>query len=133
MAKITLNMGEVSALNRELSEVVRLKIEIPIKFWLHDLRKKIEDDAKTIDNMQVELMREHGKVRENPDGSISAKFPEEGSYKKFTEEFEKLTAQEKEYEYKRFKLSSFKGIEALSDLDVFFKLHKNDLTMDDEE
>lgn len=133
MAKVTLNMGEVSALNKELGELLRSKIEVTIKFWLHDLKKKIADDAKTTDTMQVELMREYGDVRDNVDGSVSARFPDKEKYKVFTEELEKVLAQEKEYEYKRFKLSSFKGIEALTDLEVFFKLATNDLPIDDDE
>ena len=105
-------------MNEEVDGLIREKLPVYIKFWLHKLKKHLTPNVDASTASQKELFDKYG-YQEN--GLFKIKTDTEG-YKIYTSETEKMMKQEVEIEYNPFKLSSIENIETSVPLDVFFKL-----------
>lgn len=134
METIKLKLSEILSLKSEIygvqntstGEVVTkglLKQELPyyVKYWLHNLGNVVTEQDTLINKLREELIQKYGETDAN--GSISVAFSiedgfdvaEDGTQKpkyivnpkfiEFQSEFEKVLNEEKEIEYKPFKLS----------------------------
>jgi len=150
MEKVTLKLYEFYNLDAELNGVVNQqngevvskgllaeKIKLTTKYWLTDLAKKIADEKKAVEALKEELIKKHGEADEN--GSISIPMyinivsNEEGEvvakdinpkYVDFQNDFNSLLQEDKEVEYKPFKLDEFDNVETEGVYNTFFKLVK---------
>lgn len=95
MNKTTLTLGEIYALEAELSGFVNQQtgeksvkgllaqsISLLQKYWLTDLAEDLAKHKKNVDNLRNELIQKHGEATENGGMSISVsvdKLDEEGN------------------------------------------------------
>ncbi len=113
-----LTLAEVLRLNEELDGLVKEKLPVFVKFWVHKLRKSIQSDVEATQVAQKDLFDKYG-YEEN--GMLKIKTEGEG-YKIYVSETEKMMKQEIEVSYNPFKLSSIENIDTNVALDVFFRL-----------
>lgn len=152
MEKVTLKLQEFYSLESELNGVVNNqtgevvakgllseKIKLTTKYWLHDLSKKVSTEKESVEKLKEELIKKYG---EEKDGAISIplyineQIDEETkeivsreinpSFIKFQEDFNTLLQEERELEFKEFKLEEFENVETESNYNTFFKLVKVD-------
>jgi hypothetical protein len=142
MKKINLKLVDVYGLEAELNglksekgdELVKgllnEKLSIKTKFWLSDLSKKVVDVKAIADKLREELIRKYGEADESGSVKIDMMVKEGDSenlvtnpnYIKFQEEFNSVLGEEREIEYKPFKIDDFSNVETNSNYNVFFKL-----------
>jgi hypothetical protein len=150
MEKVTLKLQEFYSLESELNGVVNNqtgevvakgllseKIKLTTKYWLHDLSKKVSTEKESVEKLKEELIKKYG---EEKNGAISIplyineQIDEETkeivsreinpSFIKFQEDFNTLLQEERELEFKEFKLGEFENVETESNYNTFFKLVK---------
>ena len=150
MEKVTLKLHEFYALEAELNGVVNNqtgevlskgllseKIKLSTKYWLTELGKKVSAEKEAVEKLKEELIKKHG--TEDEKGGISIPMyinivtNEEGEvtgrdinpkFVEFQNEFNALLQEEKEVEYKEFKLAEFDSVESEGVYVTFFKLVK---------
>jgi hypothetical protein len=152
MEKITLKLSEFYALEAELNGVTNQqtgevlakgllseKIKLTTKYWLHDLNKKVATEKESVEKLKEELIKKYGK-EENGAVSIPIYINEvidedtkevvsrevNPDFIKFQNDFNALLSEERELEYKGFKLEEFDGVETDGVYNTFFKLIKVD-------
>ena len=150
MEKVTLKLHEFYALEAELNGVINNqtgevlskgllseKIKLSTKYWLTELGKKVSAEKEAVEKLKEELIKKHG--AEDDKGGIAIPMyinivtNEEGEvtsrdinpkFVEFQNEFNALLQEEKEVEYKEFKLSDFDSVESEGVYMTFFKLVK---------
>ena len=148
MEKVTLKLHEFYALDAELNGVMNQqtgeviakgllaeKIKLTTKYWLTDLAKKAATEKEVVEKLKEDLIKKHGE--EDEKGSIGIPMyinivtNEEGEttsreinpkFVEFHNAFNTLLQEEKELEYKAFKLEEFDNVETDGNYNVFFKL-----------
>ncbi len=152
MEKITLKLSEFYQLEVELNglsnqstgEVISKgllseKIKLTTKYWLHDLNKKVAAEKESVEKLKEELIKKYGK-EENGAISIPLYINEvideetkevvsrelNPDFVKFQNDFNALLSEERELEYRTFKLEEFDGVETEGVYNTFFKLVKVD-------
>jgi len=150
MEKITLKLSEFYQLEAELNgltnqqtgEVISKgllseKIKLTTKYWLHDLNKKVAAEKESVEKLKEELIKKYGK-EENGAISIPLYINEvideetkevvsrelNPDFVKFQNDFNALLSEERELEYRSFKLEEFEGVETEGVYNTFFKLVK---------
>lgn len=148
MNKIKLKLHEYYTLEAELNGVVNQrtgevvlrgllseKIKLATKYWVNDLAKKVLAEKVEIEKLKEELIKKHGEQDEsggvsipvyinivkNEEGEITSK-EINPKYVEFENNFNALLQEEKEIEYKPFKLEEFDSVESESVYNTFFKL-----------
>ena len=148
MNKIKLKLHEYYALEAELNGVVNQrtgdivlkgllseKINLATKYWVNDLAKKILAEKVEIEKLKEELIKKHGEQDESGGVSIPvyiniAKNEADEivskeinpKYVEFENDFNALLQEEREVEYKPFKLEEFYSVESENVYNTFFKL-----------
>jgi hypothetical protein len=151
MEKVTLKLHEFYALEAELNGVTNQqtgeqlskgllseKIKLTTKYWLHDLNKKVAAEKESVEKLKEELIKKYGTASE--DGTISIpmfinEVVDEDTkevvsreinpdFVKFQNDFNSLLNEERELEYKEFKLEDFENVETDGVYNTFFKLIK---------
>ena len=152
MEKITLKLSEFYQLEAELNGVTNQqtgevlskgllseKIKLTTKYWLHDLNKKVAAEKESVEKLKEELIKKYGK-EENGAISIPLYINEvideetkevvsreiNPDFIKFQEDFNALLQEERELEFKEFKLEEFENVETEGNYNTFFKLIKVD-------
>jgi hypothetical protein len=148
MNKVTLKLHEFYNLDAELNGVVNQqngeviskgllaeKIKLTTKYWLTDLAKKVAAEKQAIEALKEDLIKKHGEADDN--GAISIPMyinivtNEEGEivsrevnpkFVDFQNDFNALLQEDKELEYKAFKLDEFENVESDGVYTTFFKL-----------
>ena len=150
MEKVTLKLSEFYQLEAELNGVVTQstgeqlskgllseKIKLTTKYWLHDLNKKVAAEKESVEKLKEELIKKYGK-EENGAISIPLYINEvvdedtkevvsrevNPDFIKFQNDFNALLSEERELEYKGFKLEEFENVETDGVYNTFFKLIK---------
>lgn len=148
MNKIKLKLHEYYALEAELNGVVNQrtgdivlkgllseKINLATKYWVNDLAKKILAEKVEIEKLKEELIKKHGEqdelggvsipvyiniVKNEADEIVSKEI--NPKYVEFENDFNALLQEEREVEYKPFKLEEFYSVESENVYNTFFKL-----------
>ena len=148
MNKVTLKLHEFYNLDAELNGVVNQqtgeviskgllaeKIKLTTKYWLTDLAKKVAAEKQAVEALKEDLIKKHGETDEN--GAVSIPMyinivtNEEGEivsrevnpkFVDFQNDFNALLQEDKELEYKPFKLDEFENVESDGVYTTFFKL-----------
>ena len=150
MEKVTLKLHEFYALEAELNGVVNNqtgevlskgllseKIKLSTKYWLTELGKKVSAEKEAVEKLKEELIKKHGTEDEkggiaipmyinivtNEEGEVTSR-EVNPKFVEFQNEFNALLQEEKEVEYKEFKLSDFDSVESEGVYMTFFKLVK---------
>ena len=153
MEKVTLKLHEFYALEAELNGVTNRqtgeilakgllneKIKLTTKYWLHDLSKKVSAEKESVEKLKEELIKKYGTT--DTDGNVSIPMyineviDEETKeivsrdvnpdFVKFQKDFNGLLEEDRELEYKGFKLEEFDSVETDGNYNIFFKLIKVD-------
>ena len=153
MEKVTLKLHEFYALEAELNGVTNRqtgeilakgllneKIKLTTKYWLHDLSKKVSAEKESVEKLKEELIKKYGTT--DTDGNVSIPMyineviDEETKeiisrdvnpdFVKFQKDFNGLLEEDRELEYKGFKLEEFDNVETDGNYNIFFKLIKVD-------
>ena len=150
MEKVTLKLHEFYALDAELNGVMNQqtgevvakgllseKIKLTTKYWLTDLAKKASAEKEAVEKLKEELIKKHGEEDEKGGVSIpmyiNVVTNEQGEitnreinpkFVEFQNAFNILLQEEKELEYKSFKLEEFENVESDGVYNTFFKLVK---------
>jgi len=152
MEKISLKLSEFYQLEAELNGAVNQqtgeklsngllseKVKLTTKYWLSDLSKKVAAEKEAIEKVKNELIQKHGEA--DAQGNVSIPFyaneqvDEEGNvisrevnpkFVEFQNEFNSLLNEDRELEYKGFKLEELENVESDDVYPVFFKLIKVD-------
>jgi len=152
MEKITLKLSEFYQLEAELNGLTNQqtgaviskgllseKIKLTTKYWLHDLSKKVATEKESVEKLKEELIKKYGR-EENGAISIPLYINEvidedtkevtsrelNPDFVKFQNDFNALLQEERELEYRVFKLEEFEGVETEGVYNTFFKLVKVD-------
>lgn len=150
MEKVTLKLHEFYALEAELNGVVNNqtgeviakgllseKIKLSTKYWLTELGKKVAAEKDAVEKLKEELIKKHGteddkggiaipmyiNIVTNEEGEVTSR-DVNPKFVEFQNEFNALLQEEKELEYKEFKLSDFESVESEGVYITFFKLVK---------
>jgi len=150
MEKITLKLSEFYQLEAELNGLTNQqtgaviskgllseKIKLTTKYWLHDLSKKVATEKESVEKLKEELIKKYGR-EENGAISIPLYINEvidedtkevtsrelNPDFVKFQNDFNALLQEERELEYRVFKLEEFEGVETEGVYNTFFKLVK---------
>ena len=150
MEKVTLKLHEFYALEAELNGVVNNqtgevlskgllseKIKLSTKYWLTELGKKVSAEKEAVEKLKEELIKKHGTEDEkggiaipmyinvitNEEGEVTSR-EVNPKFVEFQNEFNALLQEEKEVEYKEFKLTEFDSVESEGVYVTFFKLVK---------
>ena len=150
MEKVTLKLSEFYQLEAELNGVVNQstgeqlakgllseKIKLTTKYWLHDLNKKVAAEKESVEKLKEELIKKYGKeengaisiplyINEVVDDETKEVVSREVNpdFIKFQNDFNALLSEERELEYKGFKLEEFENVETDGVYNTFFKLIK---------
>ena len=153
MEKVTLKLHEFYALEAELNGVTNRqtgeilakgllneKIKLTTKYWLHDLSKKVSAEKESVEKLKEELIKKYGTT--DTDGNVSIPMyineviDEETKeivsrdvnpdFVKFQNDFNGLLEEDRELEYKGFKLEEFDSVETDGNYNTIFKLIKVD-------
>jgi hypothetical protein len=148
MEKVTLKLHEFYSLAAELNGVMNNqtgevfskgllaeKIKLSTKYWLTELGKKVTAEKEAVEKLKEDLIKKYGTEDENSNVSIPMYInivtDESGEvtsrdinpqFVEFQNEFNALLQEEKEIEYKEFKLSDFDNVESDGVYTTFFKL-----------
>jgi hypothetical protein len=141
MNKIKLKLHECYALEAELNGVVNQETgqviiaslisqtkKLTTKYWLNDLAKKVAVEKESVESLKQELIKKYGESDEQ--GSVFIPMyinivkDEEGNIvsRDANPNFNDLLNEEREVEYKGFKLEEFEDVEAEGVYSTFFKL-----------
>ena len=135
MEKVTLKLSEFYQLEAELNGVsnqqtgevlakglLSEKIKLTTKYWLHDLNKKVAAEKESVEKLKEELIKKYGKEDEEGRISIPLYINEvidedtkevvsrevNPDFVKFQNDFNALLSEDRDLEYKSFKLEDFK-------------------------
>ena len=148
MAKITLKLYEFYNLEAELNGVTNQqtgeksskgllaeKLKLTTKYWLTELTKKALVEKESCEAIKQSLIKKHGTVDEEGSASIPMYInivkDENGNvtsaennpqFVEFQTEFNALLSEEKDLEYKEFKLEDFEDVKTEGAYPTFFKL-----------
>ena len=148
MAKITLKLYEFYNLEAELNGVVNQqtgekthkglvaeKLKLTTKYWLTELAKKAASEKESCEAIKQDLIKKHGEPDEQGNTSIPMYInivkDDNGNitsgennpkFIEFQNEFNALLSEDKEIEYKEFKLEDFEDVETYGAYTTFFKL-----------
>jgi hypothetical protein len=148
MAKITLKLYEFYNLEAELNGVTNQqtaekiskgllaeKLKLTTKYWLTELVKKVLVEKESCEAIKQSLIKKHGTPDEDGNVSISMYTnvikDENGTitsaennpqFVEFQTEFNTLLSEDKELEYKEFKLEDFEDVITEGAYPTFFKL-----------
>ena len=148
MNKIKLKLHEYYTLEAELNGVVNQrtgdvvlkgllseKINLATKYWVNDLAKKVLAEKVEIEKLKEELIKKYGEqdetggvsipvyiniVKNEADEIVSKEI--NPKYVEFENDFNALLQEEREVEYKPFKLEEFYSVESENVYNTFFKL-----------
>jgi hypothetical protein len=148
MNKIKLKLHEFYSLEAELNGVINQETgqviiaslisqtkKLTTKYWLNDLAKKVAVEKEAVESLKQELIKKHGEADE--EGSVFIPMyinivkDEEGNtvsrdanpkFIEFQNDFNALLNEEREVEYKGFKLEEFENVEGEGIYSTFFKL-----------
>ena len=148
MAKITLKLYEFYNLEAELNGVTNQqtgentskgllteKLKLTTKYWLTELAKKVLVEKESCEAIKQSLIKKHGTADE--DGNVSIQMyinvvkdendnitsaENNPQFVKFQTEFNDLLSEDKELEYKEFKLEDFEDVITEGVYQTFFKL-----------
>lgn len=153
MEKVTLKLQEFYSLESELNGVVNNqtgevvakgllseKIKLTTKYWLHDLSKKVSTEKESVEKLKEELIKKYGTTDTDGNVSIPMYINEviddetkeivsrdvNPDFVKFQNDFNGLLEEDRELEYKGFKLEEFDIVETDGNYNIFFKLIKVD-------
>lgn len=148
MEKVTLKLQEFYQLSSELNGFVNQqtgetvskgllaeRVKLTTKYWLADLAKKITAEKESIDKLREELIKKYG-VEENGSVNIPVYINEviddetkevvsrevNPDFISFQNDFNSLLQEERELEYRPFKLEEFENVETDGVYTTFFKL-----------
>jgi N-methylhydantoinase B/oxoprolinase/acetone carboxylase alpha subunit len=151
MEKVTLKLHEFYVLEAELNGVTNRqtgevlakgllneKIKLTTKYWLHDLTKKVAAEKESVEKLKEELIKKYGTADEEGNISIPMYINEviddetkeivsrdiNPDFVKFQNDFNGLLEEDRELEYKGFKLEEFDNVETDGNYSTFFKLIK---------
>jgi hypothetical protein len=145
MKKISLKLHEFYQLEAELNGVTNTKtgeviakgllnekIKLTTKYWLSDLVKKVVAEKESIEKLKEELIKKYGTTDDQGNVGIQMyikdSFNEDNTpttnpdFTKFQNDFNSLLSEDRDLEYKGFKLEEFDNVETDSNYIVFFKL-----------
>ena len=153
MEKVTLKLHEFYALEAELNGVTNRqtgeilakgllneKIKLTTKYWLHDLSKKVSAEKESVEKLKEELIKKYGTTDTEGNVSIPMYINEvideetkeivsrdvNPDFVKFQKDFNGLLEEDRELEYKGFKLEEFDSVETDGNYNTIFKLIKVD-------
>jgi N-methylhydantoinase B/oxoprolinase/acetone carboxylase alpha subunit len=153
MEKVTLKLHEFYALEAELNGVTNRqtgeilakgllneKIKLTTKYWLHDLTKKVAAEKESVEKLKEELIKKYGTTDTEGNVSIPMYINEvideetkeivsrdvNPDFVKFQNDFNGLLEEDREIEYKGFKLEEFDSVETDGNYNILFKLIKVD-------
>jgi len=153
MEKVTLKLHEFYALEAELNGVVNRqtneilakgllseKIKLTTKYWLNDLVKKVSAEKESIEKLKEDLISKYGTADETGGYNIPMYINEliddktkevisrdiNPDFTAFQNDFNALLNEERDLEYKGFKLEEFDNVETEGAYLTFFKLIKVD-------
>jgi len=140
MKKISLKLHEFYQLEAELNGVTNLKtgevlakgllnekIKLTTKYWLNDLLKKVSAEKESIEKLKEELIKKYGTTDEEGNVSIPMYVKDNVNeanpeFTKFQNDFNLLLSEDRDLEYKSFKLQDFDNVETDNNYNIFFKL-----------
>lgn len=145
METITLKLKDILSLKSEIYGVPNrslglLKQNLPysVKYWLHNLGNKVAVDEAIVIKMRDELILKYGvpnnegKIEVAPsiedgvevdsEGNEKKKFKINPNYIEFYKEYNSILDEDREVEYKPFKLDDLKTMTTNEDYPVFNKL-----------
>jgi hypothetical protein len=140
MKKISLKLHEFYQLEDELNGVTNLKtgevlakgllnekIKLTTKYWLNDLLKKVSAEKESIEKLKEELIKKYGTTDEEGNVSIPMYVKDNVNeanpeFTKFQNDFNLLLSEDRDLEYKSFKLEDFDNVETDNNYNIFFKL-----------
>ena len=148
MAKITLKLYEFYNLEAELNGVTNQqtgektskgllaeKLKLTTKYWLTELAKKALAEKESCETIKQDLIKKHGEpdeqgnilipmyinvVKDENDKIVSGE--NNPKFIEFQNDFNALLSEDKEIEYKEFKLEDFEDVETDDAYTTFFKL-----------
>jgi hypothetical protein len=151
MEKISLKLHEFYQLEAELNGVTNTKtgevlakgllgekIKLTTKYWLSDLVKKVSAEKESVEKLKEELIKKYGTTDEDGNVSIPMYTNEvvdedtkevvsrdvNPDFVKFQNDFNSLLSEDRDLEYKGFKLEEFDNVETDGNYSTFFKLIK---------
>jgi hypothetical protein len=151
MEKISLKLHEFYQLEAELNGVTNTqtgevlakgllgeKIKLTTKYWLSDLVKKVSAEKESVEKLKEELIKKYGTADEDGNVSIPMYTNEvidedtkevvsrdvNPDFVKFQNDFNSLLSEDRDLEYKGFKLEEFDNVETDGNYSTFFKLVK---------
>jgi len=149
MEKISLKLHEFYQLEAELNGVtnnqtgevlakglLNEKIKLTTKYWLSDLVKKVSAEKESVEKLKEELIKKYGTTDEDGNVSIPMYTNEvvdedtkevvsrdvNPDFVKFQNDFNSLLSEDRDLEYKGFKLEEFDNVETDNNYSAFFKL-----------
>jgi hypothetical protein len=149
MEKISLKLHEFYELEAELNGITNTKtgeviakgllgekIKLTTKYWLSDLVKKVSAEKDSVEKLKEELIKKYGTADEDGNVTIPMYINEvidedtkkmvsgdvNPDFIKFQNEFSTLLNEDRDLEYKSFKLEEFDNVETDNNYSVFFKL-----------
>ena len=149
MEKISLKLHEFYQLEAELNGVTNTqtgevlakgllseKIKLTTKYWLSDLVKKVSAEKESVEKLKEELIKKYGTTDEDGNVSIPMYTNEvvdedtkevvsrdvNPDFVKFQNDFNSLLSEDRDLEYKGFKLEEFDNVETDGNYSAFFKL-----------
>jgi hypothetical protein len=149
MNKISLKLHEFYQLEAELNGVTNTKtgeilakgllnekIKLTTKYWLNDLLKKVSAEKESIEKLKEELIKKYGTTDKEGNVGIPMYTNEvvdedtkeivsrevNPDFTKFQNDFNLLLNEDRDLEYKGFKLEDFNNVEADGNYSVLFKL-----------
>jgi len=149
MEKISLKLHEFYQLEAELNGVTNTqtgeilakglldeKIKLTTKYWLSDLVKKVSAEKESVEKLKEELIKKYGTADEDGNISIPMYINEvvdedtkevvsrdvNPDFVKFQNDFNSLLSEDRDLEYKGFKLEEFDNVETDGNYSTFFKL-----------
>jgi len=149
MEKISLKLFEFYNLESELNGVTNQqtgekisagllaeKLKLTTKYWLTELAKKVAAEKTTVETLKEELIKKYGTADEDGNISIPMYINEvvdedtkevvsrdvNPDFVKFQNDFNSLLSEDRDLEYKVFKLEEFDNVETDGNYSAFFKL-----------
>ena len=147
MNKIKLKLHEYYALEAELNGMINQETgqviitslisetkKLTTKYWLNDLAKKVAVEKESVESLKKELINKYGEadeqgsvfipiyiniVKDEEDNIVSK--DANPKFIEFQSNFNDLLNEERELEYKGFKLEDFKDVEVGGVYNTFFK------------
>lgn len=153
MEKISLKLFEFLNLEAEINGLINQqtgetiskgllgeKLNMITKYWITDLNKRLTSEKESINKLRDELIMKYGSTDEqggyqlspsikkedgvDEDGNPKYKTEPNPDFFEFQKEYNDLLNQERELEYKPFKIEDFAQVETEGNYQTFFQLIK---------